>query len=92
MLGKLRARLSDATFRAGLLLRSWHFAGLLPELGELAQCLRDSDEEKRKMERAAQDAARDKRKRADTVTMTAPDSSADPSNKRHCNATVTSFN
>lgn len=43
MLGKLRARLSDETFRAGLLLRSWHNAGLLPELGEIAQCLRDAD-------------------------------------------------
>lgn len=65
MLGKLRTRLSDDTFQAGLLLRSWHFAGLLPELGELAQCLRDSEDEKRKNEKAAQSSARMKRKRAD---------------------------
>lgn len=43
MLGKLRVRLSDESFRAALLLRSWHNAGLLPERGEMAQCLRDSD-------------------------------------------------
>jgi hypothetical protein len=43
MLGKLRTRLSDESFRAGLLLRSWHKAGLLPELEEMAQCLRDDD-------------------------------------------------
>lgn len=42
MLGKLRTRLSDESFRAGLLLRSWHNAGLLPELSEMAQCLRDA--------------------------------------------------
>jgi hypothetical protein len=43
MLGKLCTRISDETFRAGLLLHSWHNAGLLPELGEMAQCLRDAD-------------------------------------------------
>ena len=43
MMGKLRTRLSDESFRAGLLLRSWHKAGLLPELEEMAQCLRDDD-------------------------------------------------
>jgi len=47
-LGKLRTRLSDDTFRAGLLLRSWHKAGLLPELGALTQCLKDSDIAERK--------------------------------------------
>ena len=43
MLGKLRTHLSDESFCAGLLLRSWHLAGLLPEVGEMAQCLRDGD-------------------------------------------------
>jgi len=43
MLGKLRTRLSDESFRAGLLLRSWDKAGLLPELEEMAQCLRNDD-------------------------------------------------
>ncbi len=43
MLGKLRTRLSDESFHAGLLLHSWHKAGLLPELGEMAQCLKDSN-------------------------------------------------
>jgi hypothetical protein len=43
MLGKLRTRLSDESFRAGLLIRSWDKAGLLPELSEIAQCLKDSD-------------------------------------------------
>jgi len=43
MLGKLRTRLSDESFLAGLLLRSWYKAGLLPELEEMAQCLRDDD-------------------------------------------------
>jgi hypothetical protein len=43
MLGKLRTRLSDESFRAGLLLHSWHKAGLLPKLEEMAQCLRDGD-------------------------------------------------
>ena len=42
---------SDDTFRAGLLLRSWHKAGLLPELDALTQCLiikdRDAAEKKR---------------------------------------------
>jgi hypothetical protein len=48
MLGKLRTRLADETFRAGLLLRSWHKAGLLPPLAELAQCLKDDESKKRK--------------------------------------------
>src|SRR6202043_3352608 len=48
MLGKLRTRLSDETFRAGLLLRMWHKAGLLPHLEELAQYLKDNDTPKRK--------------------------------------------
>jgi hypothetical protein len=43
MLGKLRTRLSDESFRSALLLRSWHMAGLLPEPEEMAQCLRDDD-------------------------------------------------
>jgi hypothetical protein len=43
MLGKLRTRLSNESFRAGPLLRSWHKAGLLPEPGEMAQCLQDGD-------------------------------------------------
>jgi hypothetical protein len=43
MLGKLRTHLLDESFRAGLLLLSWHKAGLLPELEEMAQCLRDDD-------------------------------------------------
>ena len=43
MLGKLRTCLSDESFRAGLLLRNWHGADLLPELEEMAQCLRDDD-------------------------------------------------
>ena len=43
MLGKLRTRLLDESFHAGLLLRSWHKAGLLPELGEMAQCLKEGD-------------------------------------------------
>jgi hypothetical protein len=43
MLGKLRTCLSDESFRAGLLLRSWHKAGLLPKLEEMVQCLRDGD-------------------------------------------------
>lgn len=43
MLGKLRTRLSDESFRAGLLLRSWNKAALLPKLEEMAQCLRDDD-------------------------------------------------
>ena len=44
MLGKLRTHFSDESFCAGLLLlRSWHLAGLLPEVGEMAQCLRDGD-------------------------------------------------
>lgn len=85
MLGKLRTRLSDETFRAGLLLRSWHLAGLLPELGELVQSLRDVDGEKKKNESAAKSAAsaREKRKRADTVTATGGTSGdAGPSSKR----------
>jgi hypothetical protein len=41
--GKLRTRLSDESFQAGLLLHSWHNAGLLPEFGDMAQCLRDAD-------------------------------------------------
>jgi hypothetical protein len=43
MLGKLCTRLSDESFRAGLLLHFWHKAGLLPELGKMAQCLWDGD-------------------------------------------------
>ena len=43
MLGKLHTRLSDESFHAGLLLHSWHKAGLLPELGEMAQCLKEGD-------------------------------------------------
>jgi hypothetical protein len=39
----IHTRLSDESFCAGLLLRSWHKAGLLPELGKMAQCLRDGD-------------------------------------------------
>jgi hypothetical protein len=58
VLGKLRTRLSDESFRAGLLLRSWYNAGLLPELSEMAQCLRDADAipvVQRKRKRAADD-------------------------------------
>ncbi len=54
-LGKLRTRLSDDTFRAGLLLRSWHKAGLLPELSALTQCLKDSDAAERKCSRLCSD-------------------------------------
>jgi hypothetical protein len=43
MLGKLRTSLSDESFRASLLLRSWQKAGLLPELKDMAQCLRDHE-------------------------------------------------
>ena len=43
MLGKLCTHLSDESFHAGLLLHSWHKAGLLPELGEMAQCLKGSN-------------------------------------------------
>ena len=43
MLGKLHTRLSDESFRAGLLLHSWHKARLLPKLEEMAQCLKDDD-------------------------------------------------
>ena len=43
MLGKFRTRLSDESFRAGPLLCSWHKAGLLHKLEEMAQCLRDDD-------------------------------------------------
>ena len=43
ILGKLCTCLLDESFQAGLLLQSWHNAGLPPELGELAQCLKDAD-------------------------------------------------
>ena len=43
MLGKLCTCLSDESFRTALLLRSWHQAGLLPQLNDMAQCLRDSE-------------------------------------------------
>lgn len=85
VLGKLRTRLSDETFRAILLLRSWHFAGLLPELGELAQCLRDADETKRKAESAAQSSAasaRERRKRTRANTANTISSTERPSQKR----------
>lgn len=51
-LGKPRTCLSDDTFRAGLLLRSWHKADLLPELSALTQCLKDSDVAERKRKRS----------------------------------------
>ena len=53
VLGKLRTQLSDETFRASLLLRSWDLAGVLPGPGQLTQCLRDSEEKKRKAELVA---------------------------------------
>ena len=43
MLGKLCTQLSDESFCAGLLLCSWHKAGMLPELGGMVQCLKDGD-------------------------------------------------
>ena len=52
MLGKLCTQLSDEIFCASLLLRSWDLAGILLELGQLTQCLRDSDEKKRKVDLA----------------------------------------
>ena len=39
----LRTRRSDESSHAGLFLRNWHGAHLLPELEETAQCLRDDD-------------------------------------------------
>ncbi len=39
----------------GLLLRSWHKAGLLPELSALTQCLKDSDAAERKRSRLCSD-------------------------------------
>jgi hypothetical protein len=42
MLGKLHTSLSDESFRAGLLC-SWRNASPLPKLGEMAQCLRDTE-------------------------------------------------
>src|SRR5260370_40699678 len=50
-LGKLCTCLSDDTFCTGLLLCSWHKAGLLPELSALTQCLKDSDATERKRSR-----------------------------------------
>ena len=41
--GKLHTRLLDESFHAGLLLHSWHNVGLLPEFGDMAQCLRDAN-------------------------------------------------
>jgi hypothetical protein len=40
MIGKLRTRLSDDSFRAGCLLRSWSLNGLLPTPEEMAAHLR----------------------------------------------------
>src|SRR5258708_38442249 len=54
-LGKLHTWLSDDTFHAGLLLHSWHKAGLLPELSALTQCLKDSDAAERKCSRLRSD-------------------------------------
>ena len=50
-LGKLHTCLSDDTFHAGLLLHSWHKAGLLPELGALTQCPQDSGAAEKKHSR-----------------------------------------
>lgn len=53
VLGKLHTQLSDETFHASLLLHSWDLAGVLLGLGQLTQCLRDSDKKKRKAELVA---------------------------------------
>jgi hypothetical protein len=77
-LGKLRTHLSDDTFRAGLLLRSWHRAGLLPELGALTQCLKDQDSaERRKRKRGSEVGERDD---ASTSTKKAKTTSVLPNN------------
>ena len=83
MLGKLRTQLSDETFRSSLLLRSWHLAGVLPELGQLTQCLRDSDEKKRKAEAASKSlAAKSQAEKQRWSDSSASSSSAGPSYKR----------
>ena len=57
VLGKLCTQLSDKIFHASLLLHSWDLAGILLELGQLTQCLRDSDEKNRKVDSAAKSRA-----------------------------------